>query len=100
MRACFFIEQMRITRRHDTTKYGPSFQHVRSPIRFYRAHSVSTQSGGNEGRLRGCSLGHSEVAVEGLAHQPAADHAAEVGIVAAVLVVVPVVVGYSVVKFV
>jgi len=37
----------------------PSSPHEQSPIRFCRAHSVSTLSGGSGEHWRGCSPGHS-----------------------------------------
>jgi len=96
MRACCLLEPEHIIRR----KYGPSFQHVRSPIHFCRVRTVSILSGDNEERWRACSLGHSEVAVEGLLHRPA-DPAGVAGTVAAVLVVVALVaVGCSIAEFV
>jgi len=70
---------------------APSFQPVRSPIHFYRVHSVSIRFGDNEERWRACSLGHSTEVEVGFLHL--AGPAGEAG----VAVAAPAAAGYWVV---
>jgi len=72
---------------------APSFQHVRSPIRFYRVHSASIRFGDSEERWRACSLGHSTEVEVGSLHL--AGPAGEAG----VAVAAPAAAGYWVVDF-